>query len=150
MADKPDLAVACFDGGFNCAQAILSTFGVEHGLGVEQALRLAGAFGAGMARQGETCGAVTGALMVIGLLYGKTRPEDDAARQKTYGLAQQFMDEFRARSGSTLCRQLLGYDLCSAEDYQKAREANVFQTACPGFVRSSAEILQNLLKEGKT
>jgi len=150
MEDERDLAVDCFDLGFNCAQSVLSTFGVRYGLDVDQALRVAGGFGGGMARLGETCGAVTGAMMVIGLLYGKTRQKDDAAKEKTYRVVHQFVDQFTDRNGSIFCRELLGCDISTAEGSQQARDAHLYKTLCPLYVRFSAEILQNLIREGQS
>jgi len=83
----------------------------QSGLDRETTLRVAGAFGAGMARTGETCGAVTGSLMVIGLNHAKTRKDDDDSRERAYALAQEFMDIFRERNGSLLCRDILGVDV---------------------------------------
>jgi len=83
MENETDRAAQRFEQGFSCAQAIVAAFGAQYGLDTQQALRVAGAFGGGMARMGETCGAVTGAFMVFGLLYGKTQAEDDAAKDKT-------------------------------------------------------------------
>ncbi len=142
-------ALDWFTQGFSCAQAIVATFGIRYGLDTQHALRVAGAFGGGMARMGETCGTVTGALMVIGLVYGRIRPEDEAAKDKTYHLARLFVDRFRARNGSILCRELLGYDISTVYGLQKARDTNLFRTLCPEYVRISAEILQELIREGE-
>ncbi len=125
---------------------MLSTYGPRFGLDREQALRVAGAFGAGMARTGETCGAVTGGLMVIGLKHAKMRPDDDDSRELAYALAQEFMDAFRERNGSLLCRGLLDVDVSTPEGMAKVREGNLFQTVCPRFVRGASEILEGLLK----
>lgn len=108
------------------------------------ALRVAGAFGAGMARSGDTCGAVTGALMVIGLNHAKTRKDDDDSRERTYALAQEFMDAFRDRNGTLLCRELLGVDVSTPEGMRTVREKDLFRTVCPKFVRSAGEILEGL------
>jgi C_GCAxxG_C_C family probable redox protein len=149
MENKADIAAEWFDQGFSCAQAVVAAFGGQYGLDSEQALRVAGAFGGGMARMGETCGAVTGALMVIGLLYGKTRSEDDAAKEKTYLVVHQFVDKFKAQNGSILCRDLLGCDLSTPGGSQKARQENSFKTLCPLYVRNSADILLDLIEEGQ-
>ena len=98
-----------------------------------------------MARSGETCGAVSGALMVIGLLHGKTRKEDDDSRERTYALAQEFMEAFRERNGSLLCRGLLGVDVSTPEGIAAVRERDLFRTACPKFVGDTGEILEGLL-----
>jgi len=98
-----------------------------------------------MARTGETCGAVTGALMVIGLNHAKTRKDDDDSREQAYALAQEFMDAFRERNGSLLCRDMLGADVSTPEGIRLVRERDLFRTVCPKFVRDSAEILEGLL-----
>ena len=124
---------------------MLSSFGEELGLERELALRVAGAFGGGMARMGETCGAVTGALMAIGLKYGMTQVKDEAAREKTYKLAQEFMTRFKARHNSLVCRELLGYDLSSPEESKAAHDKGLFSTLCPQFVRDAVEIVEQIL-----
>ncbi len=126
---------------------MLSTLGTRSGLDRETALRIAGAFGAGMGRMGETCGAVTGSFMVIGLRHGKTRKGDDDARELTYKLAQDFTRLFRERNKSIICRELLGHDLSTEEGREAVAEGNLFLTICPKFVQDAVEILEGLLKE---
>jgi len=115
------------------------------GLDRELALRVAGAFGGGMARMGETCGAVTGALMVIGLKYGMTQAKDEQARDKTYKLAQELATRFKERHGSMVCRELLGYDLGNPEGRKAAYDKGLFTTLCPELVRDAIEILEQML-----
>ena len=98
-----------------------------------------------MARTGETCGALTGALMVIGLGHAKTRKDDDDSREQAYALAQEFMDAFRERHGHVLCRGLLGVDVSTPEGMGTVREQDLFRTVCPKFVRISGELLERLL-----
>jgi C_GCAxxG_C_C family probable redox protein len=100
-----------------------------------------------MARSGETCGAVTGGLMVIGLRHAKVRPDDDDSRELAYALAQEFMENFLEKNGSVLCRGLLGVDVSTPEGLAKVREGNLFQTICPRFVLSASEILKRLLED---
>ena len=115
------------------------------GLDRELALKVAGTFGGGMARMGETCGAVTGAFMTIGLKYGKATAKDDAARDKTYDLVKEFVTKFQSRQGSIVCRELLGYDLSNPEGRKAAYEKGIFDTLCPQLVRDAAEILEEIL-----
>jgi C_GCAxxG_C_C family probable redox protein len=103
---KEQEAVACFCNGFSCFQAILSTYDLRYGLEREQALKLAAGLGGGMGRMGGTCGAVTGAFLVIGLEQGATAAEDKAAKEQTYGTVREFAARFQGRNGSTLCREL--------------------------------------------
>lgn len=115
------------------------------GLDRERALKVAGAFGGGMARMGETCGAVTGALMVIGLKYGNTKTGDDGARERTYELVEEFVTRFKSRHGSIVCRELLGYDLSNPEERTAARKKGLFTTLCPKLVRDATKILEEIL-----
>lgn len=145
QTDRTALALSCFNNGFNCAQAVLSAFGPSLGLDREAALRVAGAFGAGMGRLGGTCGAVTGAMMVLGLKYGKTRPEDNDTRDKCYQLVQELMKRFESSSGTLVCRELLDCDLSTPEGYRFALDHKLFKLVCPKFVRAAVEITEDLL-----
>ena len=140
-----DKAVADYRDGFNCAQALLANYGAELGLNREMALKVAGAFGSGMAQMGEVCGAVSGALMIIGLKHGKTSVEDEPSRIKTYGLANEFVRRFKARHGSIKCSDLVGCDLSTDDGMAEAEERDLFSTVCPVFVRDSAEIVEQIL-----
>ena len=138
-------ALSEYNSGFNCAQAVLVTYGAQLGLNREMALRVAGAFGSGMAQMGEVCGAVSGALMVIGLKYGKTSAEDEPSRIETYSLAKEFVQRFKDRHGSIMCRDLVGCDLSTDDGMADAEERDLFSTVCPAFVRDSAEIVEQML-----
>jgi C_GCAxxG_C_C family probable redox protein len=142
---KVELAVGGFEQGFNCCQAVLSSYGPQFGLERELALKLANGLGGGIGHQGESCGAVTGALMVIGLKHGETLAGDEKSSEKTYGLISQFLERFKVRHGSILCRQLLGYDISTPEGLQTARDNGLFEKRCPKYVRTSAEILEEIL-----
>jgi len=138
-------AVACFKEGFTCGQALLSTFGPELGLSRELAMKIACAFGGGMACMGQTCGAVTGAFMVIGLKHGRTVVEDKTAKDKTYELTRKFRELFEARNGSIVCRDLLGLDISTLEGMEMAKQKELFTKTCPSLVKDAAEIIENFI-----
>jgi C_GCAxxG_C_C family probable redox protein len=142
---KVSKADACFKEGFACSQSVLSVFAPEFGLEREMALRVAGAFGGGMGRMGKTCGAVTGAFMVIGLKYGNTRAEDEETKEKAYELVNEFTKRFKARNEAIECRKLLGYDISTPEGYELIYEKGITKDLCPGFVRDAVEILEQIL-----
>lgn len=144
--DKVERAVSCFKEGFSCSQALLSTYGAQFGLNREMALKVSGSFGGGMGRMGETCGAVTGAFMVIGLKYGKTRVEDEQTKEKAYSLVKEFVDKFKSRNGSIICRELLGCDISTPEGMKLAKEKNLITTLCPKLVQDAAEIIEQILE----
>ena len=138
-------AVSCFNKGFSCSQAIFSSYSKKLGMSYELALKIASAFGGGMARLGDVCGAVTGAFMVIGLKYGSSSIEDTNAREITYSLVRIFVEKFTKKNGSIKCKELLKYDLNVPEQREIAKKKNLFNTLCPLFVRNSAEILNEIM-----
>ncbi|HGJ65852.1 TPA: C_GCAxxG_C_C family protein [bacterium] len=143
--NKIDNAIRCFSNGFNCSQSVFSAFANELGLDKKTALKIGSPFGAGMARMAETCGAVTGAFMVIGLKYGKFKIDDNEAKEKTYKLVQEFVIKFKERNGSIVCKELLGCDIGTTEGMKIAKEKGLFNTDCPKFVRDAVEILEEIL-----
>ena len=142
---KIDEAATRFDEGHSCSQAILATYGPPLGITEELALKLASPFGSGMARLGETCGVVTGALMTIGLKYEKVVQESEDSRSATYDLAGEFLARFTARHGSLCCRELIGCDLSTPEGCKHARTTGLYDKVCANLVREGAAILGELL-----
>ena len=138
-----DTAVSRFGSGFSCAQAVFSTLAERYGLDQELTCRLAAAFGGGMGRMGGTCGAVSGALMALGLEYGGP---DKEAKAKTYEMVREFARRFQAANGSTVCNDLLGCDISTEEGHKYASE-NRIPEVCPGVVRSATEIAEQMLAE---
>jgi len=142
-----EVALAYFEQSFSCSQAVFAAFAPRWGLDRERALRVAAAFGGGMARKGYTCGAVTGALMAIGLYSGGTDPGEEEVKERTYALAQDFLHRFTMRNGSIVCSCLLGHDMGTPEGRDRAGEESLFSTRCPAIVRDAAEILQQMLED---
>ncbi len=138
------LAVSRFDQGLNCSQAVLSAYAEDLGLDETTAMKIAAGFGGGMGRMAETCGAVTGALMVLGLKYGGTIP-DRQVKEAVYQRVREFAAQFKARHGALACRDLLGCDIGTAEGREIAKQQGLLTTRCPQFVRGAAEILEELL-----
>lgn len=137
---RADAAESTFREGFSCAQAVLAAFSDLGGLDRAQALRLGEGFSGGLCGLGKTCGAVTGAIMAIGLVHGRTRADDAAGRAGTAERVRRLTAEFRWRHGSLECRALLGCRIDSPERRQAARESGVFERVCPELVRSAAEL----------
>lgn len=142
-------AVEKFRSGYACSQAILATYGPPLGLSQEQAMQLAAGFASGM-RMGDTCGAVTGALMVLGLRHCPGDCGTASSRKEVYGRVIDFATRFRSRNGAVLCRDLLGCDVSTPEGLKQAQEHNLFKTTCVEMVRNAAEILEEMLAETAT
>ncbi len=145
MMSKTEQALKLFKQSFSCSQSVFSVYAEELGVDTGTAMKIAGAFGGGMARMGETCGAVTGAFMVIGLKYGQTNAEDKAAKEKTYDVVRQFVERFKSMHGSTVCRVLTGCDMNTNEGLNAFREKNIFETHCMNYVKDAVEILEGLI-----
>ncbi len=143
--ERKFLAVKAFNSGQNCSQAILSTFGADFGLDTDLALKLAAPFGGGMGHTGRTCGAVTGALMVIGLHCGKDAKFTPKQKAASYKLAEKFIGKFQARNKSAQCKDLLGCDISTADGMEMAKKGNLFKTVCPKMVKDASEILEDFL-----
>jgi len=142
---KTERAAALFKEGFSCSQAVFAAFSETYGMDLETSLKLAQAFGGGMAHLGEACGAVTGAFMLIGLKYGRTKAEDLESRDRTYAKMRKFTDRFKGLHCSIQCRCLLGLDLGTEEGMRLAREKNLFQTLCAKYVQDAATIVEDIL-----
>jgi len=110
----------------------------------ETALKLASPFGGGVARRGEICGAISGALLVLGLARGADEP---AGKDEIYRLSQEFMRLFEEKHATVICRDLLSCDIGTPDGWQMAKEAGKFTTICPVLVRDAAEIVQTFLKQ---
>ncbi len=107
MPGHGEKAAELFVSGYNCAQAVVVAFSDVTGLSADFSARLASSFGGGMGRMREVCGAVSGMLMVAGLLYGYDTPGDDVSKKAHYTLVQALAAAFREETGSIVCREIL-------------------------------------------
>ena len=143
MKTKSEKAAAYFENGFNCAQSVFSTFCERYGLDEESALKIASGLGGGF-RSGEICGAVSGAVLVVGLKYGQSIADDLDVKRNCNAKAEEFIQVFRERNGSIVCRELLGCDLSTEEGRAQAKRDNLFRTICDEKVRNAVDLLDEL------
>jgi C_GCAxxG_C_C family probable redox protein len=143
--DRVELAVSLFKQGFSCSQAVVAAYSESLGLDRELALRVAAGFGGGMGRMAQTCGAVTGAYMLIGMKYGGVDAKARQAKEKTYKLVREFACRFTGRHGSLVCRELLGCDLSTPEGFQLAKERKLSDTVCANLVRDAATMVAEIV-----
>jgi len=130
---------AKFAAGLHCAQCALCPWAEELGYDEEELIRMAAAFGGGMFR-GDTCGAVTGALIALGLACGDDLED---AKEKTAEFQQKFAEKF----GSTLCRELIGFDESVPGEHEKAVASGKLTELCPAFVCGAVELLNGILAD---
>jgi len=144
--NKEEEALKYFRNKFNCSQSVFTVFGPEYGLTKDESLRLSCAFGGGMGRQQNTCGAVTGALIVLGLKYGKGLNGSEEEKQLTYSKTREFFTDFKKLHGSVCCRELLdGLDMNDPEDHKKITDQKLFDIRCEKYVTDAVQITERLL-----
>jgi len=126
----------------NCAQSVLLSYANELNLDTMTALKIASGFGGGMA-MAETCGAVTGAYMVLGLKVQSDGKSIQEIKAEAKVNVRKFNELFIAKHGSLKCKKLLGVDISTVEGAAVATEKNLFDTVCSELVGSATEILEN-------
>jgi C_GCAxxG_C_C family probable redox protein len=144
-----DSALSAFGQGLSCSQAVFSAYASEYGLDRDAAMKVSAGFGGGMGRMAQTCGAVTGAYMVIGLKYGAVSGQDQESKQMTYRLVREFAERFKAKNGSLVCKDLLGCDISTSDGCEEMKRKGLHGTVCVKAVRDACEILDEMLgREG--
>ena len=142
---KSENAALYFSDTFNCSQAVLTSFGQDYGLSEDQCLKIGCAFGGGMARQQMTCGAVTGALMALGLEYGRAADDPYSKTGEAYDKTKELFEEFKKRNGSINCKELLlGLDMNDPEDQKEIERLGLFRTDCMKYVKDAVEIVERI------
>lgn len=145
--NKKEKALEYFREHFNCSQAVFTVFGNEHGLTEDQCLKAACGFGGGIGRQQLTCGAVTGAVMALGLKYGKAAGDPEERKAETYAKSRELFEAFRKLNGTTNCRELLkGLDMNDPDDHKKIMQLKLFEISCEKYVADAVNITEDLNK----
>lgn len=143
MSKLSNRAEELFYEGFNCSQAVLGSFCEKYGMKQEDAFAIATGLGGGI-RCGEVCGAVSGAVLVIGLKYGNKNQNEGNSKALCYAKTTEFINRFKERKGSIVCRELLGYDLSKEGEMKEAAEKEVFKEVCPKMIKEAVEVLEEL------
>lgn len=143
IMNRVERTVNLFPGVLNCSQATLTVFGEQYGLNAEMAAKLGRPLGGGMGHTARTCGALTAAVMILGL--ANDDEDETKARQASFAAVQEFFKRFEALHGTTECKFLLGEDMNTEEGMKKIKEEKLVMKRCPPFVRDAASILETLL-----
>ena len=134
--------------GYNCAQAVLVAFCDRTGLDEETSARLAAGFGGGFARNREVCGAVSGAVQVLGTAFGNTDPGDQEGKKKTYEVVNVFLDRFREENGSIICRELLaGVQTTQGKIPEQRSQEYYKKRPCKEIVAIAAILVEETLRK---
>lgn len=148
---KGDKAKALFLEGYNCAQAVAMAYAEEMGLPSNLVTKMVSGFGGGVGRMREVCGAVSGMVMVVSMLYGYDNPKPTTQKAELYSKIQTLGARFKDENGSVVCKELLqlqtkGFDLPIPEE----RTENYYKKRpCPELVKCAADILEDFIEKNK-
>ncbi|NIT36573.1 MAG: hypothetical protein GTN49_08735 [candidate division Zixibacteria bacterium] len=153
MADEKNVAegfaaraVDLFKDGFNCAEAVTAAVAEHVEPGQRCFPRVATCFGAGIGRRGDFCGALAGALMVVGLRKGRDTGEDSEAKERAYRLADYVVEAFQNRFGDVSCRELTGFNLSDPAGIEAYRREEVHDKLCVVFVAEAVRLAYDAIK----
>ncbi|MBN1130775.1 MAG: C_GCAxxG_C_C family protein [Chitinispirillaceae bacterium] len=139
---KADQAVAIFKEGYNCAQSVLCCYAGELQISRDMALRIANGFGGGMGRKQEVCGAISGGIMVLGLMYGRGENDGKEKQEITFAKVRNLIESFTAECGTVNCRELLsGCALLTPEGQNTFRDNGLIEK-CYNYVRRVIAIIE--------
>jgi C_GCAxxG_C_C family probable redox protein len=139
-------AACLHDTGYNCAQSVIGALTEDTGQTLALSLAVSGGFGGGM-RASELCGAVTGAVMSLGLVFPYTDSENEASKDQIANITREFIARFREKHPSIICRELIGYDM---EKEQGMVHPEINHSICPGVINDAVEIAHELIEKYKT
>jgi C_GCAxxG_C_C family probable redox protein len=149
--NRSQRALELFSQNYNCAQSVFAACATNTGLSEAQRLALAAPFGGGIARQGEICGALTGALLALGEAGGEVMATDPVAgRDAVYERAQQLIEAFRAAHGSILCRELTGVSLNTEAGQRAFKERDLHKNLCDKLVVFAVEQVNSVQSAGSS
>ena len=144
IMNRSEQAEELFLSGYNCTQSVLLSFADDLKFSKELAQKLAAGFGGGMGKQQMTCGAVTGAIMVLGLLKGEDVNNNEELKASSYGAVKDLTRDFMAEYKTTKCADLIGCDLNTPEGSARFEEEKIMENVCVPGVKKAVEIVENL------
>lgn len=133
----------------NCSQKVLNHYAAAYGLNQHLATKIATGLGGGMGRMAGTCGAVSGAYLVLGLEYGPEGMETKAAKELTYSKVRDFHQYFSQKHGSCTCKELLDCDISTSSGFEEAQNQGLMKTRCPIFIDDAINIVEKMIKDDK-
>ena len=140
-------ALSYFESNHNCAQSVLRALLEHKGIHIDQAAQFAAGFGAGITYSGQQCGAISGAMMAIGILEGLTNSDIRQHKSRTYKLSSDLHSLFKKEFDSIICDELTGIDMGDSEKLRAANEAGHFEETCPKFVEASVRIVMDMFPD---
>lgn len=151
MTDRSEKARQLFLQGYNCSQSVTGAFADLLEIDEKTLMMLSSSFGGGLARLREVCGAVLGASLVLGLMFGYSDPKDYSGKSEHYKHVQEFARRFKEANGSYVCRELLGLKKSENTGYVPEKRTDKYyeKRPCPQICATAAGILQQYIEELK-
>ena len=148
---RKEQAIEYFKQGYNCSQAVVLTFKDVLTIDAEELCKIVSPFGGGLSRMRETCGAVSGMVLVLGNVIGYSTPEMGEKKHELYKNTQEILKIFEKRYGSLTCRVLLNLSVQHDDPKPSPRDHDFFnKRPCPELIGGAAEILEEyLIKIGR-
>jgi C_GCAxxG_C_C family probable redox protein len=141
------LAAGYAEEGFLCSEAVLMALSECLGVSSEIIPRIATGFAAGMGRNGEVCGALSGGVVGLGLRFGRSTVEDEEGERRPYWFSAELAARFREQLDHVRCEDLLGLDLSRVEDVQTYHERGLWETACREIIKVATGLAYDMLKD---
>ncbi len=135
--------------GSNCSESTLLGISESLGKNCKFIPQIASGFGGGFGRHGEVCGAISGAVMAIGLVHGRKDPKDSEGKEKIYGIIDEYLKIFTEKYGTLNCRNLTGCDMLTPEGLKKIRDEKVHVNICAPIVEFAEREALKLINEKK-
>jgi len=142
--ERSEHAKELFLGGNNCAQSVLLSFAKDFGFSKELALKVSAGFGGGMGRVQGTCGAVTGAIMVLGIMKGEKASDNNELKSATYSSVKELIKKFTNDFQTINCRELTGCDFNADSGNEKFKNEGVMEKICAPCVKRAVEIVESI------
>lgn len=144
MPSHAERALEFFQNGYNCAQSVVLAYAEDLSLTQHQTASLAAGFGGGIGRKQYTCGAVTGAVMVLGCLFYDERNRNES-KARVYEIVRSFVDSFEKTYSCSDCKGLLGVDLSTPIGVEDAKRRNLSREICDGIIRDICKKLDAII-----
>jgi len=139
-------AARYFEDHYNCAESVILAGQELLGANRRIPFSVGTTLGAGIARQGMMCGAITGALILVGLAHGRSSPQEKDMYERAMVTAGEILERFRREHGSLACRELVGLDLNDPSERQRFNDDPERRERCKSFVKTAARLLEQTLR----
>lgn len=145
-----EIAINKFKDGYSCAQSVVFSYADKLGISGDLALKMGTGFGGGMGRKQEVCGAITGGILVLNLLYGRGENDDKEKGDLNFAKVRELINKFEDKYGTNNCKKLLdGCELLTPEGQELFKSENL-KEKCFDCVTFAVNVLDEITEEKAT